>query len=59
MKREVSVKWRLRVLERHCGRVADTIRTDLERSTLMFSQLADPNGHNNPLSQVLYGLALR
>jgi TPR repeat protein len=32
---------------------------DLERSTMMFSQLADPNGHNNPLSQVLYGLALR
>ncbi|OOQ89909.1 hypothetical protein PEBR_08212 [Penicillium brasilianum] len=32
---------------------------DLERSTMMFGQLADPNGHNNPLSQVLYGLALR
>ncbi|KAJ5114461.1 hypothetical protein NUU61_000220, partial [Penicillium alfredii] len=32
---------------------------DLERSTKMFSQLADPNGVNNPLSQVLYGLALR
>lgn len=25
----------------------------------MFGQLADPNGANNPLSQVLYGLALR
>ncbi|CAG8126230.1 unnamed protein product [Penicillium nalgiovense] len=32
---------------------------DLERSTRMFGQLADPNGANNPLSQVLYGLALR
>ncbi|KAJ5232974.1 hypothetical protein N7468_005930 [Penicillium chermesinum] len=32
---------------------------DLERSTEMFGQLADPNGLNNPLSQVLYGLALR
>ncbi|KAJ5237966.1 hypothetical protein N7489_008057 [Penicillium chrysogenum] len=32
---------------------------DLERSTKMFGQLADPNGANNPLSQVLYGLALR
>lgn len=25
----------------------------------MFGQLADPNGTNNALSQVLYGLALR
>lgn len=32
---------------------------DLERSTEMFGHLADPNGANNPLSQVLYGLALR
>jgi hypothetical protein len=32
---------------------------DLERSTAMFGRLADPNGANNPLSQVLYGLALR
>ncbi|KAJ5157797.1 uncharacterized protein N7482_008897 [Penicillium canariense] len=32
---------------------------DLGRSTQMFGQLADLNGHNNPLSQVLYGLALR
>ncbi|KAJ6015326.1 hypothetical protein N7540_009917 [Penicillium herquei] len=32
---------------------------DLERSTEMFGQLANPNGANNPLSQVLYGLALR
>ncbi|KAJ5085291.1 hypothetical protein N7532_010062 [Penicillium argentinense] len=32
---------------------------DLERSTKMFGHLADPNGANNPLSQVLYGLALR
>jgi hypothetical protein len=32
---------------------------DLEKSTMMFGRLADPNGANNPLSQVLYGLALR
>lgn len=32
---------------------------DLERSTKLFGQLADPDGANNPLSQVLYGLALR
>lgn len=32
---------------------------DLERSTQLFGTLADPNGANNPLSQVLYGLALR
>lgn len=32
---------------------------DLERSTQIFGRLADPNGANNPLSQVLYGLALR
>ncbi|CAG8279204.1 unnamed protein product [Penicillium salamii] len=32
---------------------------DTDRSTHMFGQLADPNGANNPLSQVLYGLALR
>ncbi|KAI9819477.1 MAG: hypothetical protein M1827_006925 [Pycnora praestabilis] len=32
---------------------------DLERSTAMFGRLADPTGANNPLSQVLYGLALR
>ncbi|KAH8203591.1 hypothetical protein TruAng_002224 [Truncatella angustata] len=31
----------------------------LEQSTSMFGRLADPNGANNPLSQVLYGLALR
>lgn len=36
-----------------------TLNIDLERSTHMFEQLADPNGANNPLSQVLYGLALR
>ena len=33
--------------------------TELEKSTEMFRQLADPNGANNSLSQVLYGLALR
>ncbi|KAH8737247.1 hypothetical protein BGZ61DRAFT_11784 [Ilyonectria robusta] len=32
---------------------------DLERSTRLFGKLADPRGANNPLSQVLYGLALR
>lgn len=32
---------------------------DLERSTQMFGRLADPNGANNPLGQVVYGLALR
>ncbi|CAI6286347.1 unnamed protein product [Periconia digitata] len=32
---------------------------DLEASTKMFGDLADPNTHNNALSQVLYGLALR
>lgn len=32
---------------------------DLERSTAIFGRLADPKGANNPLSQVLYGLALR
>ncbi|KAF2199637.1 HCP-like protein [Delitschia confertaspora ATCC 74209] len=31
----------------------------LEESTAMFGRLADPNGANNALSQVLYGLALR
>lgn len=31
----------------------------LEQSTRMFGILADPRGYNNPLSQVLYGLALR
>jgi hypothetical protein len=32
---------------------------ELEVSTQMFGRLADPNGENNALSQVLYGLALR
>jgi len=32
---------------------------DLECSTVLFGRLADPKGANNPLSQVLYGLALR
>jgi hypothetical protein len=32
---------------------------ELEKSTDMFRRLADPNGANNALSQVLYGLALR
>ncbi|KAI0841025.1 HCP-like protein [Hypoxylon sp. FL0890] len=31
----------------------------LEQSTRLFGRLADPLGANNPLSQVLYGLALR
>ncbi|KAI0151760.1 HCP-like protein [Xylariaceae sp. FL1272] len=33
--------------------------SSLEKSTRMFERLADPNGANNPLSQVLFGLALR
>lgn len=33
--------------------------TDLPQSTKMFGRLADPDGPNNALSQVLYGLALR
>ncbi|KAL5336685.1 hypothetical protein BJX70DRAFT_265863 [Aspergillus crustosus] len=32
---------------------------ELEQSTSMFGRLADPEGANNALSQVLYGLALR
>ncbi|KAK2875157.1 hypothetical protein FQN49_001721 [Arthroderma sp. PD_2] len=32
---------------------------DLEKSTHMFGKLADPQGQNNALSQVLFGLALR
>ena len=32
---------------------------DLEKSTALFGLLADPKGANNPLSQVLFGLALR
>ncbi|GAB0138708.1 hypothetical protein EsDP_00006934 [Epichloe bromicola] len=32
---------------------------NLSESTMMFGRLADPRGANNPLSQVLYGLALR
>lgn len=32
---------------------------ELEQSTALFGVLADPKGANNPLSQVLYGLALR
>lgn len=32
---------------------------ELGKSTQLFKQLADPNGANNTLSQVLYGLALR
>ena len=32
---------------------------DLAQSTAMFGRLADPDGENNALSQVLYGLALR
>ncbi|KAI9171413.1 hypothetical protein HJFPF1_00896 [Paramyrothecium foliicola] len=32
---------------------------NLPESTRLFGQLANPDGANNPLSQVLYGLALR
>ena len=45
------------------GDIQEAIRLhesgDYERSTAMFGRLADPDGPNNPLSQVLYGLALR
>ncbi|PWW79191.1 HCP-like protein [Tuber magnatum] len=34
-------------------------KTELGKSTAIFGRLADPKGPNNPLSQVLYGLALR
>ena len=33
--------------------------TELEKSTQLFGILADPNGSNNAIAQVLYGLALR
>jgi hypothetical protein len=36
-----------------------TVLPDLVNSTAMFGRLADPDGENNALSQVLYGLALR
>ncbi|TKA31806.1 hypothetical protein B0A50_01885 [Salinomyces thailandicus] len=43
--------------------IQDAIRLhesgDLEQSTMMFGRLADPQGANNALAQVLYGLALR
>ena len=32
---------------------------ELEKSTQIFAKLADPDGSNNSLCQVLYGLALR
>jgi hypothetical protein len=32
---------------------------ELQTSTRMFGRLADPEGENNALSQVLYGMALR
>lgn len=32
---------------------------DLDKATEMFGKLADPNGTNNALAQVLYGLSLR
>lgn len=45
------------------GNIQEAIRLheagDLVNSTKLFRQLADPNGENDPLSQVLYGLALR
>lgn len=43
--------------------IQDAIRLheegNFEQSTKIFGRLADPQGANNPLSQVLYGLALR
>lgn len=45
------------------GDIQEAIRLhekgNLEASTALFGKLADPNGHNNALAQVLYGLALR
>ncbi|KAF2270667.1 HCP-like protein [Lojkania enalia] len=45
------------------GDIQEAIRLhesgNLEASTALFGRLADPNGANNALSQVLYGLALR
>lgn len=45
------------------GTIQDAIRLhesgDLEGSTVLFGRLADPQGSNNALAQVLYGLALR
>lgn len=45
------------------GNIQEAIRLheegDLVNSTKIFGRLADPNGENDPLSQVLYGLALR
>ncbi|KXL47948.1 MAG: hypothetical protein FE78DRAFT_142982 [Acidomyces sp. 'richmondensis'] len=45
------------------GTIQDAIRLhesgDLEGSTALFGRLADPQGSNNALAQVLYGLALR
>jgi hypothetical protein len=45
------------------GDIQEAIRLhekgNLEASTALFGRLADPNGHNNALAQVLYGLALR
>lgn len=35
------------------------ILPELERSTHIFGVLANPDGANNALAQVLYGLALR
>jgi hypothetical protein len=49
-----------RAVRRPCPwRTARLTCQDLVRSTEMFGRLADPNGANNALSQVLYGLALR
>lgn len=39
--------------------MTDANEIELEKSTTMFGQLANPDGANNALSQVLYGLALR
>jgi hypothetical protein len=45
----------------NCYRIHPLIMSDTElvKSTTMFGRLADPDGENNALSQVLYGLALR
>lgn len=49
--------------EKEDGNIQEAIRLhesgNLDRSTAIFGRLADPKRANNPLSQVLYGLALR
>ncbi|WEW58401.1 hypothetical protein PRK78_003869 [Emydomyces testavorans] len=55
---DVNIQEAIRLHE--AGARANTpASAELTKSTEMFGRLADPNGQNNALSQVLYGLALR